>query len=360
MERLIAAMGGETPSHNPVPSKYVTAEQMERLIEAADPGYSVETETTEEVVAEEQTLTTSRVPGQSNGQARITVIYQGDVPETLKVIYDRQEYTLPADHSSSSRTVYGNLDTNGFEIGASGGWWTLYTQGAGAHTIAMSALTETENIVVSEKFKAAVHACGSTDYSVEEEKAYLVEPDAVDLHNTLPPMTDFPDTVFISIGDDEYELFADGKNKYTSYNGEVTITAWEETTEINAPEGLEGTICSIYTKETSIAVSDNFKAAVGVVMAPLLVTLTPNNVNNPLAGGTHDASAEELEAAWNAGRKIRVTLDGESIFEVTNKNNVAYVGDFVYYASSTFLLANAVIFKNGSYSSNLFALNPVN
>jgi hypothetical protein len=94
---------------------------------------------------------------------------------------------------------------------------------------------------------------------------------------------------------------------------------------------------------------------------PLIVTLTPTNPTDPLGGGTHNASAADLSAAWAAGRAIRASISGVADFDLAmyDATGETYSCNFLYYAGSTWFIVNAVVTENGTYGCMLFPITAV-
>jgi hypothetical protein len=101
--------------------------------------------------------------------------------------------------------------------------------------------------------------------------------------------------------------------------------------------------------------------------SPLIVTLTPTNPSNPLAGGTHNGNATEMRSAWDSGRKIYCGLaNGGALFELTDhdddKLGNRYGALFVYQVTpGTYVLVRVFIRDDESaYNSDLFTLTAAN
>lgn len=96
----------------------------------------------------------------------------------------------------------------------------------------------------------------------------------------------------------------------------------------------------------------------GGSVAPLVVNLTPTDPTNPLGGGTHNASAADLSAAWAAGRPIRASITGVADFDLAlyDAGRVLYSCVFVHYIVEMPVLINAYITGSGTYGCSAFYL----
>lgn len=316
----------ETPGIYTVSARYETMVLSDTFKEAVNLSYT-QTTVTQETFWAAQSITTEAVSGTPYAAADGPV-YDDDspTPEKLNVVFDGTAYELP---NIPMQIAYGAETDEGYpdfttyplflHVVNMGSYLCLQLCTPQAGTYTLEATYDLSTTAPTEKFKAAVKACGAPGYDVSTEEVEIAASQSVttaaqgpyffeQITATVPDP--LPDSINVTFNGTSYENVP--KHTEASLGAEIygdmafseypfAISLMSEGSALRTQAA--GTYTIAITGQTqTVTPDDNFKAAVkasGAGQAPLVA-----HIQFDTASASADRTYDEILAAYNAGRAV--------------------------------------------------------